>query len=55
MQFIKQLIFGIKTKPVDTISIGFNTVVPENQPSYEDWCNEFRIGMLYDRKIIYLN
>jgi len=54
MQFIKQLIFGIRREPVDTISTGFNSCYPENAPSYEEWCKQFRVSMLHDRKAIHL-
>jgi len=54
MQFIKALIFGVRREPVDTISTGFHSYYPKNQPSYEDWCKEFRVSMMYDRKTIHL-
>ena len=55
MSFIKILIFGVRRKPVDTISTGFHSLYPKNQPSYEEWCKEFPVSMLHDRKAIYLN
>lgn len=54
MQFIKQLIFGVRREPVDIISTGFHSSYPKDQPSYEDWCKEFRVSMLHDRKVIHL-
>lgn len=33
----------------------FITTHPENQPSLQEWCKEFRFGMLYDRRAIYMN
>jgi hypothetical protein len=54
MQFIKQLIFGKRRKPVESISTGFHSLYPKNPPSFEEWCKEFRVGMLYDRKVIHL-
>ena len=54
MQFIKALIFGVRREPVEQMTTGFNSSYPKDQPSYEDWCKEFRVGMLYDRKIIHL-
>ena len=32
----------------------FRTTYPSNKPSEQDWMNEFKCGMLYDRKIIYM-
>lgn len=55
MTKIKELIFGVRREPVDTISTGLRTIKPENQPSYEEWCKQFNVSMLHDRKAIYLN
>jgi hypothetical protein len=33
----------------------FISTYPENQPNLQDWCKEFRFGMLYDRRVIHLN
>jgi hypothetical protein len=52
---IKQLIFGVRREPVDIISTGFTSSYPNDQPTYEEWCKQFNVGMLYDRKTIYLN
>ena len=49
------ILFGVmpkNTKPKHITT--FNSVYPINQPSEQDWMNEFRVGMLYDRKIIHL-
>ena len=54
MKFIKELIFGVRRQPVDVMSTGLRTLEPKKKPSYEDWCNEFKVSMLYDRKAIYL-
>lgn len=55
MKLIKELIFGRRRDPVDVMSTGLRTIKPENQPTYEEWCKEFRVSMLYDRKAIHLN
>ena len=55
MQYIKKLLFGVRREPVDVISTGLRTIKPENQPSYEEWCKEFNVSMLYDTKPIHLN
>lgn len=54
MQFIKQLIFGVRREPVEQMTTGFNSSYPKNPPSYEEWCKEFRVSMLHDRKAIHL-
>ena len=53
--FTKEFVFGVRREPVDTISIGYKTLKPKNQPNYEDWAKEFNVSMLHDRKTIYLN
>ena len=55
MSFIKALIFGVRREPVDSISTGFHSSYPENPPSFEDWCKEFHVSMLHDRKVTYIN
>lgn len=53
MQYIKRFLFGVRRKPVDTISTGLRTT-SYNSPSFEEWCKEFNVSMLYDRKTIHL-
>ena len=55
MSFIKALIFGVRCKPVESISTGLHSSYPENAPSYEEWCKQFNVSMLHDRKATYLN
>jgi hypothetical protein len=54
MTKIKELIFGVRREPVESISTGLRTIKPEKQPTYEEWCKEFRVSMLHDRKPVYL-
>lgn len=51
----KEFVFGVRREPVESISTGFKTLKPKNQPSYQEWVKEFRVSMLHDRKTIYLN
>lgn len=55
LKFIKNLLFGKQAEPVCTIKTTYTTVYPPNQPSEWEWMMEFRVGMLYDRKLIHLN
>lgn len=55
MQYIKELLFGFEYQAVDQINLGLHTVHPDNQPSQEEWLKEYRVSMLYDRKIVYIN
>ena len=50
MAFIKQLIFGVRRQPVDSISIGFHSSYPKNPPSFHEWCKEFKFGSRYGHR-----
>ena len=54
MQYIKILLFGKRREPVDTISTGLRTLIPKDKPTYQEWCKDFNVSMLYDRKAIHL-
>lgn len=34
--------------------VKFRSVYPKNQPTKEEWFKEFRVSMLYDRRITYI-
>lgn len=55
MTLIKQLLFGKRAEPVCQIKHGYRTVYPENPVDEQTWKNEFKVGMLYDRKIVHLD
>lgn len=55
MTLIKELLFGRTAQPVCQIKLGFKTTYPANQPDQWSWMKEYRVGMLADRKITYLN
>lgn len=52
-KLIKQLIFGKRCEPVDSISTGIHTT-PFNSPPFAEWCKDFNVSMLYDRKAIHI-
>jgi hypothetical protein len=54
LTLVKEFLFGVRREPVDTISTGFRSSYPDNQPTYEEWCKQFNVSMLYDRKILHL-
>lgn len=54
-KIIKEFIFGVRRSPVDVMSTGFRTVIPKKQPTYQEWCKQFNVSMLHDKKRIYLN
>jgi hypothetical protein len=54
MQHIKRLLFGKRREPVDVISTGLRTICLKNQPTFEEWCKEFKVSMLHDRKPIHI-
>lgn len=53
MKWIKELLFGIQQEAVCDIKLGIRSVYPLNQPDEWTWKQEFRVGMLYDRKLIH--
>ena len=57
---MKQLLFILfghrdRVTNIQRNSPKFRTTYPSNRPSIQDWAKEFRFGMLYDRKIIYMD
>jgi hypothetical protein len=56
LKFIKELLFGRRAKPVCTINTSLRTVQPTTHAtSFGDWCKEFNVSMLHDRKPLHLN
>ena len=55
MVYIKEFLFGRRAEAVCQIKLGVHTTYPPCSIDEQDWKNEFRVGMLYDRKIIHLN
>jgi ubiquitin-like-conjugating enzyme ATG3 len=39
----------------DKITCKFKTVSPRERISYEQWCKEFRVSMMYDRRIVHMS
>lgn len=55
MKAIKEFLFGRRNQSVETFKSGVTTIYPSNQPAQWDWMIEFRVGMLYDRKTLFIN
>lgn len=36
------------------IEIKFKTVEPDTRPQFEEWCEEYNVGMLWDRSTVHL-
>jgi hypothetical protein len=36
------------------VTMKFKTIIPEEQLEFEQWCKEFNVGMLWDKKIVHL-
>jgi hypothetical protein len=51
---IKEIFFGVKAAPVDKFVDGFTTLVPTNQPPEDEWMKEFRVSILFDKKIVHI-
>lgn len=55
MKQLLLILFGHKPKTtVLKPTTKFKTSVPSNRPSLQEWVKEFNVGMMYDRKIIYM-
>jgi hypothetical protein len=50
-----EFIIGRRAKPVEPFYPGVKTLNISNRPSFQEWCKEFRVSMLYDRKLIEMN
>lgn len=56
MKKIKQFIFGQRVEAIDNcLCKGIHHTYNKETLNREEWFNSFRVGMLYDRKIIELN
>lgn len=53
MKLIKEFIFGRRAAAVCQIKTGYHTVQPNiHSQDFYEWCKEFRVGILSDRKPI---
>ena len=53
MIYIKEFLFGRRAEAVCQIKTGHRTVQPKlHSKDFYEWCKEFRVGILSDRKPI---
>lgn len=53
MKWLKELLFGRRATPVCKIKTGYRTVQPKvHAKDFYEWCKEFKVSMLCDRKPI---
>jgi fluoride ion exporter CrcB/FEX len=55
MKKIKELLFGKRAESLGPIKIGCTTKCFGAYTTFSDWCQEFRVGMLHDRKALYID
>lgn len=56
MKHLLFILFGHKSVTnIQKTVTKFRSIYPSNRPSEQEWMNEFRCGMLYDRKIIHID
>jgi hypothetical protein len=57
MKKLLLLLFGHKDRVtnIQRTVTKFKSSYPTNRPSLQEWAKEFKFGMLYDRKIIYMD
>lgn len=50
--------FGLSNHPAPSedqkLHSSFKTTYPDNQPSLDDWMQEFRVSMLHGREAVYM-
>jgi len=55
MEKLLLILFGHKPKITELKpTTKFKTTVPTNRLSLQEWVKEFNVGMMYDRKVIYM-
>ena len=54
MNKIKEFIFGRKQESVCTISTKLHTVAPGTRISFENWCKEFRVSIMWDKRVVHI-
>jgi len=50
MQYIKQLIFGVRAHGNNVPPPSFRTMHPTNRPSEAEWSKEFKFGSRYGHR-----
>ena len=56
MKHLLFILFGHKSVTnLQKFTPKFRSSYPSNRPSLQEWAKEYRFGMLYDRKIIYMD
>lgn len=56
LKFIKELLFGRRASPVcERPRAGYRTTHFGRVTNFGDWCKEFKVSMLHDRKSIHLD
>ena len=56
MEKVLLVLFGHKSKNTNAQPRPkFKTLHPKHQPQEKDWMKEFNVGMLWDRKIVYMD
>ena len=50
---IKEFLFGVAARG-EKPQVGFHTTCHGPFTTFGDWCKEFHVGMLYDRKSVHI-
>lgn len=37
------------------LHVSFKSYYPKNQPSYQQWCKEFRVSMMHGKDIVHMS
>ena len=44
MQYIKKLLFGVRSDPDSLLKDGYHTTMPSDIISFNDWCLELKVS-----------
>lgn len=56
LKFIKELLFGRRASPVcERPKAGYKTTQFGRVTNFGEWCKEFKVSMLHNRKSIHLD
>lgn len=50
MEYLKQLVFGIRREPQETFIDGFTTTMPKEHLDFNTWCIQLKVSSQYTPK-----
>jgi hypothetical protein len=53
--YVKEFFFGRRAPALEPAKPGWKTTYHGGKTTYGDWCNEFRVSMLYGKTTTYMS